>query len=85
MLLIMYGLFCIFGIYPTVILKVLLHKEICLDATTQRCMARNFNQHLDIYRIPQLSEGLLAGIRGFSTHISQYHQVISAIWGFPDS
>ena len=39
-------------------------------------MARNFNHNLGIYRIPQLSGGLLAGIRGFSTHISQYYQVL---------
>ena len=46
------------------------------------CMARNFNQNLDIYRIPQLSEGLLASIRGFSTHISQYHQVLGVYFSY---
>jgi len=48
----------------------------------QGCMARNFNQNLGIYRIPQLSGGLLAGIRGFSTHISQYHQVLGVYFSY---
>ena len=76
----MYGFFCIFGIYPTVILIVLLHKRNL--SMRQGCMARNFNQNRGIYRIPQLSGGLLAGIRGFSTHISQYHQVLGVYFSY---
>ena len=45
-------------------------------------MARNFNPNLGIYRIPQLSGGLLAGIRRFSTHTPGIRGLFQQSGGF---